>query len=98
MSYFAEIDGNNVVLRVVAVPDDQEHRGEEYLAQDVGLGGRWVQTSFNARIRRRFAGTGDTYDAAQDAFVPPRPEGNVVWNDELFDWAPAVATNKLIRS
>lgn len=89
MSYFAEIDDNNVVLRVIAVPDEHEHRGEEYLAQDVGLGGRWVQTSFNARIRKRFAGIGDTYDATQDAFVPPRPEGDVVWSEQFFDWVPA---------
>jgi hypothetical protein len=93
MSYFAEIDDNNVVLRVLAVPDEHEHRGEEYLAQDVGLGGRWIQTSFNARIRRRFAGIGDTYDPVQDAFVPPRPEGDVLWDDELFDWTPAVAAS-----
>lgn len=89
MSYFAELDDNNVVLRVLAVPDEHEHRGEEYLAQDVGLGGRWIQTSFNARIRRRFAGIGDTYDPVRDAFVPPKPATqNVQWNEELFDWQP----------
>lgn len=89
MSYFAELDDKNIVLRVVSVPDDQEHRGEEYLAKDVGLGGRWIQTSFNARIRKRFAGIGDYYDSAKDAFVPQKPSENVVWDDELFDWKPA---------
>ena len=89
MSYFAELDDNNVVLRVLAVPDEHEQRGEEYLSQDVVLGGRWIQTSFNARIRKRFAGIGDTYDSARDAFVPPKPEAaNVEWNEELFDWQP----------
>jgi hypothetical protein len=81
MSYFAELDDDNVVLRVVSVPDDQEHRGSEYLAQDVGLGGRWIQTSFNASIRKRFAGIGDTYNALQDAFVPPKPDGNFAWDE-----------------
>jgi hypothetical protein len=90
MSYFAEIDENNVVLRVLAVPDDQEHRGEDYLANEVGLGGRWIQTSFNASIRKRFAGIGDTYDQTKDAFVPPKPEtGDHVWDEELFDWKPS---------
>lgn len=88
MSYFAEIDTNNIVLRVLAVPDEHEHRGEEYLAQDVGLGGRWIQTSFNARIRRRFAGVGYVYDPVRDAFVPPRPNSDVVWDESIFDWRP----------
>ena len=90
MSYFAELDNNNVVLRVLAVPDEQEHRGEDYLSNEVGLGGRWVQTSFNASIRKSFAGIGDTYDQAKDAFIPPKPEtGNAVWDEELFDWKPS---------
>jgi hypothetical protein len=90
MSYFAELNDNSVVLRVLAVPDEHEHRGEEYLAKDVGLGGRWIQTSFNASIRKRFAGIGDTYDQTKDAFVPPKPEtGDHVWDEELFDWKPS---------
>lgn len=88
MSYFAELDENNVVLRVLAVPDDQEHRGEEFLAKDVGLGGKWIQTSFNAQIRKRFAGIGDTYDSTQDAFMPQKPKSNVVWDEVAFDWKP----------
>lgn len=90
MSYFAELDDNNVVLRVLAVPDEHEHRGQEYLAQDVGLGGRWLQTSFNARIRKRFAGIGNIYDSERDAFVPQKPEnGGVEWDEDLFDWQPS---------
>jgi len=90
MSYFAELDDNNVVLRVLAVPDEQESRGEDYLAVDIGLGGRWIQTSFNARIRKRFAGVGDTYDKERDAFIPPKPEtGDHFWDEELFDWQPS---------
>lgn len=49
MAHFAEIDNNNVVLRVVVVSDDHQSRGEEYLAVDMGLGGTWLQTSYNTR-------------------------------------------------
>jgi hypothetical protein len=49
MAHFAEIDGNNIVVRVLKVPDDQEHRGQDYLANDLGLGGTWIQTSYNTR-------------------------------------------------
>lgn len=49
MAHFAEIDGNNVVVRVLVVPDEQEHRGQDFLANDLGLGGTWIQTSYNTR-------------------------------------------------
>jgi len=86
MAHFAEIDENNIVLRVVVVPDEHEHRGQEFMADDLGLGGRWVKTSYNARIRKKFAGVGDTFDEQRDAFIPPKPyeswmldEPNAVW-------------------
>lgn len=71
MASFAEIDDNNVVLRVVKVPDEQEHRGEEFLHFDLGLGGRWLQCSFSGSIRGRFPGPGFVYDPELDEFNPP---------------------------
>lgn len=68
MAHFAEIDSNNVVLRVLVVDDSQEHRGQEFLADDCGLGGTWIQTSYNSRIRGKFAGMGDIYDPVNDVF------------------------------
>lgn len=49
MAHFAEIDENNVVIRVVVVPNEEEHRGNEFLSVDLGLGGRWEKTSYNTR-------------------------------------------------
>jgi hypothetical protein len=49
MAHFAEIDENNVVLRILVVPDEQEDRGQEFLAEDLGLGGIWLKTSYNTR-------------------------------------------------
>ncbi len=73
MANFAEIDDNNVVVRVLVVDNSQEHRGQEFLAEDLGLGGRWVQTSYNANFRGKFAGIGDIYDEINDVFVAPEP-------------------------
>jgi hypothetical protein len=73
MAHFAEIDSNNVVLRVLVVADEHENRGQEFLADDCGFGGTWVQTSYNANFAGKFAGIGDTWDGAN--FVsPPAPE------------------------
>lgn len=81
MAHFAEMDENNVVLRVIVVndndckgPDGQESEqvGQEYCARV--LGGRWLQTSYNNNIRGVYAGIGYTYDETNDVFVPPPNE------------------------
>jgi hypothetical protein len=69
MAHFAEINKDNKVIRVLVVDNSQEHRGQEFLAEDLGLGGRWIQTSYNANIRGKYAGIGDTYDEVNDLFV-----------------------------
>jgi hypothetical protein len=47
MAHFAELDENNVVLRILVIDNGQEGRGQEFLSQDLGLGGRWEKTSYN---------------------------------------------------
>ena len=85
MAHFAEIDSNQVVKQVLVVPDQQEHRGQEYLANDLGLGGIWIQTSYNNNIRKQYAGIGYTYDEVADVFIAPQPFPS--WSlDENHDW------------
>ena len=85
MAHFAQVDENNVVTQVLVVPDEQEHRGQDFLAVDLGLGGRWIQTSYNNRIRKQYAGIGYTFDEAADVFVAPQPFPS--WSlDENHDW------------
>lgn len=71
MAHFAEIDSNNIVLRVLVVPNEHELNGQKYLAETVGLGGTWIQTSYNENIRGKFAGIGDIYDEVNDEFYSP---------------------------
>lgn len=94
MASFAEIDTNNVVIRVVVVPDEEEHRGNEYLSIDLNLGGRWVQTSYNTingehvlgsvPIRFTFAGIGYYYNEEKDIFQFPNGKYIVSMNEEGF--------------
>ncbi len=49
MAHFAEIDNDGIVKQVLVVPDQEEHRGQDFLANDLGLGGTWIQTSYNHR-------------------------------------------------
>ena len=69
MSHWAELDENNIVLRVT-VGDNNDPAGDEGYSWLVNnLGGIWVQTSYNANFRGKFAGIGDTYDASADEFI-----------------------------
>lgn len=71
MAHFARIENDNTVSQVVVVDNEMEYRGQEFLAIDLGLGGRWIQTSYNANFRGKYAAIGDTYDEINDVFVTP---------------------------
>jgi hypothetical protein len=71
MAHFAEIDSDGFVLRVLVVDNSQEDRGQEFLANDLGLGGTWIQTSYNGNIRGKYAAIGDKYDKKKDEFISP---------------------------
>ena len=87
MSHFAEIDPNGgTVLRVLVVPNEQEHRGQDFLANELGLGGVWVQTSYNNNIRFKYAGIGDTYDATRDAFISPKCHDEATLDEATCTW------------
>ena len=72
MAHFAQLDENNKVIQVVVVDNLQEHRGQEFLADDCNLGGTWVQTSYNANFGGKYAGTSDIWDGT--TFTTPEPE------------------------
>jgi len=86
MAHWAEVDQNNIVLRVT-VGDNNDPAGDEgYQWLIDNLGGTWVKTSYNGNIRKNFAGIGYTYDPVRDAFIPPKPEGNWTLNEDTCIW------------
>ena len=88
MAHFAELDQNNIVLRVIVVPDEHEADGENWCNNL--LGGGWKQTSYNATIRKNYAGIGYTYDSARDAFIPPQPHPSWVLDEQTCRWQSPV--------
>ena len=73
MAHWAELDDNNIVLRVL-VGDNNDPAGDEgYQWLIDNLGGRWIKTSYNGNIRYNYAGLGFTYDPIDDAFIAPIP-------------------------
>jgi hypothetical protein len=77
MAHFAQIDQNNVVIQVIVVNNNvllnNGVENEEFGIQFCKnlFGGNWVQTSYNANFRGKYAGIGDSYDPVEDKFVSP---------------------------
>ncbi len=97
MAHFAEIDGSNIVQRVIVVDNkdcsDANGVEKEYIGAafcERLFGGTWKQTSYNGNIRKHYAGIGYTYRADIDAFVPPTPYAS--WTlDANAQWQAPVA-------
>jgi hypothetical protein len=71
MSHWAEIDENNTVIRVLVGRNDDENGDEGYKWLIDNLGGTWIKTSYNNKIRGLMAGIGMKYDPVIDEFVVP---------------------------
>jgi hypothetical protein len=85
MAHWAEIDENNIVLRVTVGDNNEPDEGYQWLIDN--LGGTWIKTSYNGNIRKNFAGVGDTYDEVRDAFIAPMPDkGSFILNEETCQW------------
>lgn len=107
MAHFAEIDLNNIVLRVNKACDidiannggEQSEQAAEHFATVSPLsenGVKWVQTSYNHNFRKQYAGIGFIYDANKDKFITPQPFAS--WSlDSNDDWQAPVAYPTIIK-
>jgi hypothetical protein len=97
MAHWAEIDENNIVLRVTVGDNDDPAGDEGYSWLINNLGGTWIKTSYNTLngvhqsggtpLRKNYAGIGYTYDEVRDAFIPPKPlEGNWELDEDTCLW------------
>jgi len=101
MAHFANINSDNIVTQVLVVSDNDAPRGHDFLSKDLGLGGTWIQTSYNTRggehsnggtpLRKNYAGIGYTYDSGRDAFIPPKPYASWVLDEATCLWNAPVA-------
>jgi hypothetical protein len=83
MSNWAEIDENNIVIRVLVGDNNEPDEGEAFMNS---LGGTWVKTSYNGNIRKNYAGIGMSYDPARDAFILPQPFPSWSLNEDTCLW------------
>ena len=97
MAHFAQLDNNDVVLRVIVVSNADTSTPDGNEVESIGIafcqrlfGGNWKQTSYNGNFRVRYAGIGYTYNSQLDAFIPPKPYPSWVLNNQTADWEAPV--------
>lgn len=98
MAHYAELDENNVVIRVVPGVDEKEKDGEAIYREYTGT--VWKRTSYNTwegkhlkggvPFRKNYASIGYYYDELRDAFIPPKPASMNSWvfNEETCQYTP----------
>lgn len=88
MAHYAFLDENNVVVEVITGIDETELieglDPETWYGKFRGM--TCKRTSFNGKIRGKYAGIGDTYNIEEDIFVSPQPHKS--WTREGAGWKP----------
>lgn len=98
MAHFAQLDPNNIVLRVIVVANnditvngqESEAKGIAFCQSLFGPDTRWVQTSYTGKMRKRYAGVGYSFDEQRDAFIPPQPYPSWTLDPETCDWVAPI--------
>ena len=96
MAHFAQIE-NNIVTKVIVVDNKDTANDKGIEIEQIGidfcsnlLGGTWLQTSYNGRIRKNYASTGYTYDKTLDAFIAPKPFPSWLLDELIAQWKAPV--------
>jgi hypothetical protein len=88
MAHYAFLDDNNIVTEVIVGIDETELI--EGLDTETWYGNFRGQTckrtSYNGNTRKNYAGVGFTYDAALDAFVPPKCHDEATLDIDTCQW------------
>lgn len=102
MAHYAILDKDNKVIFVTPVANEKitqggvevEQLGVDFLFNILKIKNNFPlavtakQTSYNSKIRNKYAGIGDTYDAKKDAFISPQPYPSWKLNKSLTWEAP----------
>jgi hypothetical protein len=93
MAHYAFLDDNNLVTEVITGIDETELiEGKDPESWYGDFRGQICKrTSYNGSIRKNYAGVGFTYNAALDAFVPPKPFESWLLDEATASWKAPTA-------
>lgn len=88
MAHYAYLDKNNIVVTVIVGKDESELIDgldtETYYAQNTSYTVK--RTSYNGNIRKNYAAIGYIYDEVRDAFIAPKPDDAIGFDENTCQW------------
>lgn len=89
MAHYAKVNSDNIVEAVVVISDADEESGRgldicKQIDSDENI--KWIQGSYNARIRNKMPGAGDVYDEDKDIFISPKPHPSWILDESTNLW------------
>jgi len=99
MAHFAQLNEESIVSQVIVVNNatvdnlpfpESDPVGIAFCQSLFGDDTTWAQTSYNASFRYNYAGVGYTFDATEQAFIPPKPYPSWLLNTNTYQWEPPV--------
>lgn len=88
MAHYAFINDDNKVIEVIAGTDEtiliDGLDTETWYSNYRGV--KCVRTSYNGKIRKNYAGVGYTYDPDRDAFISPKPDSAIGFDEDTCQW------------
>jgi len=98
MAHYAFLDQNNIVTEVITGIDETELI--EGLDTETWYGNFRGQvckrTSYHGNIRYNYAAIGYTYDAVKDAFIAPKPDNAIGFNEDICQWVMPEVENETL--
>ena len=99
MAHFTQLNEHNTVIKIIVINNnelydengiEQEQKGIDFCKSLYGFDTIWKQTSYNARQRKNYAGSGYIYDSDRDAFIAPKPFDSWSLDENTCTWTPPV--------
>jgi hypothetical protein len=103
MAHFAKLNDENIVTQVVVIanaaldPNNEEASGIDFLIHWSGGDTNWVQTSYNGKIRKNYAGVGYTFNEALDGFIAPKCHDVAVLDEATCTWTCTDPAHEVIK-
>ena len=98
MAHWAEVNEENIVVRVLVTSNDDENGDEGYSWLTETFGGTWIKTSYNTKgnvhtkggtpLHKNYAGIGFTWDGV--GFAAPQIFPSWTLNEETYLWDPPI--------
>ena len=97
MAHYAFLDDNNIVTEViVGIHETETIEGLDTETWYGNFKGQICKrTSYNGNIRYNYAGIGYTYDSVRDAFIAPKPDNAVGFDEMTCRWIIPEVENEL---